>query len=81
MANDPAGLRINTHGAPMITPPASVDPKMLYIVSFQLKNEIITKMPVQLPARENIVLVMIKLLSYGVAAKALEADGQYIHKK
>jgi len=68
-------------GAPIITPPASVALRMSYIENFYLTTAVIINVPKQLPVKDRIVLLIIKLFSYGCTGKkpALN-EGQNIHK-
>lgn len=68
-------------GAPIITPPASVAFNMSSMLNFFLKRLVATKVDRQLPVKEIIVLLIMRLLCkpfYG--KKPALKDGQYIHK-
>ena len=69
-------------GAPIATPPARVAFKICSILNLFLSRADVAKVPMQLPVRDKIVLVIIWDFINGVVEKSPKLnEGQNIHRK
>ena len=68
-------------GAPIATPPARVAFKICSILNLFLSKADVAKVPIQLPVRDRIVLVIICVFINGVVEKSPKLnEGQNIHR-